>query len=134
MKKFFRYSIVILALVISSGCATAQNAPQLTPTERTQHNLMPVIDGIGALQLAAQKAVVTIKTDGKPIIPLAAARIIVTFTVGANETIGQFPNGWCPTVRSAYDAMRRQLVPDDRTAMATYFSVFEGVLVTAGCQ
>jgi len=125
--------LLLLALLLSTpACATSQNAPQLTPQARTDHNLTPVVDGIGALQLAAENATTTLD-NGKPILPVATARKIVQFCVDANTTLGTAGATWCATLGPAYRGMKHQLTTAEAQAMAPYFTTFEAVLATAGC-
>ena len=54
MKKFFLISLLSSSLL---GCATTQNAPNLTPLAVTQYNLTQLVDAIGILQTSAENAV-----------------------------------------------------------------------------
>jgi hypothetical protein len=122
--------LIIIGLIIGlNGCANSTNAPQLTPVARTEFNLTKLVDALGALQLAAENASKTVdpKTN-KTILSVNSARTIVQFTVVANTTIGQTPNGWYATVSTGYNAAKASLSIDELTKFQPYLNTFELVL------
>ena len=120
MKKLFLISLLIL----SSACATTQNAPNLTPLAVTQYNLTQLVDAIGILQTSAENAVPA------NILPVNTARLIVQFCVTANTTIGQVPNGWYVSVNTAYLNVKLQLTPNELIKFGPYLASFEVVFNT----
>ena len=116
--------VPILLLLSLSSCATATNAPNLTPLARNAYNLTQLVNSIGILQTAAENAVTA------KILPVDGARLIVQFCVIANTAIGQTPNGWQATVLSAYQGTKAQLTPDELIKFGPYLTSFELVLNT----
>ena len=123
-------SFVLIAL-LSSACANTTNSPQLTPIARTEFNLTKVVDALGTLQLAAENATKTIdpKTN-KSILSVNSARKIVQFTVAANTTIGQTPNGWYAIVSKAYNEAKNSLSADELVKFLPWMNSFELVLAS----
>lgn len=115
--------LILLVLLASAvGCATAGNAPNLTPIARTDYNLTQLVDSIGILQTAAENAVPS------NILKVNTARSIVEFTVWANTTIGAAPDGWYLTVKTGYNTMKSLLTPDELNKFGVYLATFETVL------
>lgn len=122
-----RASLVLLVL-LTANCG--KNIPNLTPEAQHKYTLTQVIDAIGALQMAAENAVVTVDHAGNRLLSFASARRIVQFCVDANTAIGNSPNGWYSTVKSTYDTAKSQLTPQELTQFGSYLTTFEMVLAT----
>lgn len=125
-------SFIVLACVCGA-CATAGNAPQLTPEARTDYNLKPVVDAVGTLQLAAEEATVTKDSNGNPLLPVATARRIVQFCVDADDVLAANHSGWCALVTTSYRTLKTQLSYSDLNTASTWFTTFEAALATQGC-
>lgn len=124
-----RYLLVIALLsssVYYTACATAQNAPNLTPVARNAYNLTQLVNAIGILQTTAENSV----PNG--VLKVNTARIIVQFCVTANSTILQIPNGWYATVHAAYDSAKSQLTQEELSKFGFYLATFEVVLNSFG--
>ncbi len=117
--------VLLLSLSLSS-CATATNAPQLTPVARNAYNLTQLVDAIGILQTTAENSV----PNG--VLKLATARLIVQFCVDANTTIGAMPNNWYTVVKTAYGSIKSQLTPDELNKFGIYLATFETILNSFG--
>lgn len=124
------FGVLVLSL---SACATKTSAPQLTPQARMDYNLKPVVDGIGALQLAAENATATVGQNGQPLLSMAAGRKVVQFCVDANVSLGTAGSGWCAAVSPAFIGLKNQLSAAELKAVSPYFTTFQAVLATAGC-
>lgn len=125
--------LLIPLLLILSSCAstaTTANTPQLTPTARTEYNLIPLVNAVGFLQTAAENATTTIDTKtNRPLLSVNTARKVVQFCVTTNQTLQQVPNGWYASINVAYQSLKSSLTPDELTKFGTYLSSFELVLV-----
>lgn len=117
---------LILVLLLTSACATANNAPNLTPVARNAYNLIQLQNAIGILQTTAEASV------PNHVLSLPTARRIVQFCVTANETILQVPNGWYPAVSTAEQDVKNNLTPAELQKFGLYFSTFETVLNSFG--
>lgn len=115
---------LILIILLSSACATAQNAPNLTPVARNAYNLTQLVDAVGILQTTAENSV----PNG--VLKVNTARLIVQFCVTTNTTIQQIPNGWFYIVTAAYTNTKQQLTSDELNKFGPYLSTFETILNT----
>lgn len=113
---------IILIALLSSCCATAGTAPNLTPVARNAYNLTQLVDAIGILQTTAENSV------PNKVLSLPTARLIVQFCVTANSTIGQIPNGWWQSVSIGYKVTKSQLTPNELNKFGVYLSTFETIL------
>jgi hypothetical protein len=98
-----RRGIVVVAAVIllwSPGCApiTVQDEPGRVAYTADQI-VLRVIEIQNGIIVGQQRGV----------IPTAAARTLVTFTVGTLETLKASPGGWKPMVHAAWNAIRPEL-------------------------
>ncbi len=125
MKRILQFSL-LTSLLLSSGCATANNAPTLTPIARNAYNLTQLVDAIGILQTTAENSV----PNG--VLKVNTARTIVQFCVAANTTIGATPNGWYATVKAAYTSMKASLTQDELSKFGIYLATFETILNSFG--
>ena len=99
MKRTLIATALALATLFITSCAPKGLGPQ----ETVVYNANEVVERVGRLQTAVIKA-----SDAKAI-PTDVAREIVTFTVAANKTIGEVPNGWYPTVKAAWAALQSKV-------------------------
>lgn len=126
MRKLVLSVLALLILTSSISCATAANAPQLTPVARNAYNLTQLVDAVGILQTTAENSV------PNKVLSLATARIIVQFCVDANTTIGSMPNNWYTVVKTAYGSVKSQLTPDELQKFGVYLAIFETILNSFG--
>lgn len=120
MKKLL-LAITLTSSIIGINCAAKMPASYTTQTKKL-YVLTDVVNGIGTLQLAAENAV----PAGK--LKVNSARVIVQFCVGANTAIGQSPNGWYPTVNTAYQYAKNQLSAYELSRFQLELAAFELIL------
>lgn len=113
--------LLIPLLLVLSSCASKMPT-SYTPQTKQLYVLTDVVDGLGTLQTAAENAVPA------KILKLSTARLIVQFTVAANTTIGQTPNGWYASVNAAYLQLKEDLPQSEIDNFQYAFDAFELVL------
>lgn len=114
-------ALLLIALLLSSACHLNYPA-SYTPETKQEYVLLDVVDGLGALQLAAENAVpAKILTNDE-------ARDIVKFTVAANTAITKSPDGWYAIVSSSYTSLKASLPLNAKDNFQYAFTAFELIL------
>lgn len=118
------FPLLLVGLLSISAC----HAPVTiqTPAGAVAYTADQVVQRVNELQ----SAVITANSGGA--LPDATTRMIVSFCVAADKTLGATPSGWQATLTQAWQATKAQLPPITNPAVASAIGAVDIVLAALG--
>jgi hypothetical protein len=117
MKTFLLSIVIAVGLV---GCAANPNVT--TPSGKAAQAALEISTRVGELQNAAIAA----NTNGS--LSDRDSVTVVKFTVAAQQTLKDVPNGWQVTLKTSYQAMKDALDASVKTKLAVALTTLDALI------
>lgn len=117
--------IAIICIALASG-ACSRPATIVTPQGRAAFTADQIVLRLTELERAA------IQANAAGGLDVNTTRLIVRFTVSAERTMQQAPQGWQPTVIAAWNEVKRALPPIGNPAITAALTAIDLVLAAVG--
>jgi hypothetical protein len=115
-----KYLSTLFVALLFAGCAANPNVT--TPSGKAAQAALEISTRVGELQNAAIAA----NTSGS--LSDRDSVTIVKFTVAAQQTLKDLPNGWQASLKTAYASMKAALDASVRTKLAVALSTLDALI------